>query len=165
MKVYVPKGGNLFKAKGGGQHFVHGGASLQEIVVPLIEVKTTARKVATKKVTIELMPCNNKITNLSARFIFIQVDSISDVMKERSFTIYFIDEDGNVISNKVSIRANIVSDNVNDRMFNESFNFINKKYDSRKNYYMIIEDEEGIEFKRYSFIFDLAFVDDFDFDF
>ncbi len=165
MKVYVPKGGNIFKAKGGGQHFVHGGASLQEIVVPLIEVKTTARKVATEKVTIELMPCNNKITNLSARFIFIQVDFISDVMKERSFTIYFIDEDGNVISNKVNIRANIVSDNVNDRMFNESFNFINKKYDSRKNYYMIIEDEEGIEFKRYSFIFDLAFADDFDFDF
>lgn len=164
-KVYIPKGGNIFKTQGSGQHFVHGGASLQEIVIPLIEVKTTARKVNVEPVNIELIPTNNKITNLSARFNFVQIDSICDTVIAREYVVYFIDENKNIISNQVSIRANIESNDISNRMFTVSFNFVNKKYYSRQNYYMIIDDEDGIEYKRYQFIFDLAFADDFGFEF
>jgi len=37
--VTVPRGADIFKIPGGGQNYVHGGASLQEIIVPLLKVK------------------------------------------------------------------------------------------------------------------------------
>ena len=37
LKVVIPKAINRYKRQGSGAHFVHGGASLQEMIIPLIE--------------------------------------------------------------------------------------------------------------------------------
>lgn len=42
--VAAPLGADIFKVPGGGQNFVHGGSSLQEMLVPVIEVKTAKGK-------------------------------------------------------------------------------------------------------------------------
>lgn len=163
MKAYVPKGGNIFKVQGAGQNYVHGGATLQEIVVPVIELKTTMSKVETKSVNIDIIASNMKVTSLLAQFNFIQVEQVSDLVKERKFIVYFVDENNNAISNEVIINANITSDDMNQRTFTCRFNLINKQYDARKKYYMIIKTENGLEYKRYEFVMDIAFANDFDF--
>ena len=47
-KLYVdtPVGADIFKVAGGGQNYVHGGTSLQEMMVPVIELTTNTRGVA-----------------------------------------------------------------------------------------------------------------------
>ena len=44
LTVCVPRGDNRFKTPGGGQNYVHGGASLQEIVIPLIKYRNDRKK-------------------------------------------------------------------------------------------------------------------------
>lgn len=163
MITYVPKGGNIFKVQGAGQNYVHGGASLQEMVVPVIELKTTMSKVETKSVNIDIITSSMKVTSLMAQFNFIQVEKVSELVKERKFTIFFIDENNNTISNEVIVNANVTSDDMNQRTFTCRFNLINQQYDSKKKYYMVIKTENGLEYKRYEFVMDIAFANDFDF--
>ena len=163
MITYVPKGGNIFKVQGAGQNYVHGGASLQEMVVPVIELKTTMSKVETKTVNIDIIASSMKVTSLMAQFNFIQVEKVSELVKERKFTIFFVDENNNTISNEVIVNANVTSDDMNQRTFICRFNIINQQYDSKKKYYMVIKTENGLEYKRYEFVMDIAFANDFDF--
>ena len=58
--VNVPIGADVFKAQGAGLNFVHGGASLEECIVPLLEVK--AGKGAKNQRTVELQLISTKKT-------------------------------------------------------------------------------------------------------
>lgn len=162
--AYVPKGGNIFKTPGAGQNYVHGGASLQEIVIPLIEIKTTQRRVETDSVNVELICSNFKITSLLAQFNFVQVEVVSDVVLARQFNVVFVDDNNQPISNECIINANVKTDDMSKRTTTCKFNFINQQYDSRKDYYMVIK-SDGIEYKRVQFIMDTAFSNGIDFDF
>ena len=55
-KLYVdtPVGADIFKVAGGGQNYVHGGTSLQEMIVPVIELTTNTRGVACDYVDVVL---------------------------------------------------------------------------------------------------------------
>ena len=53
--ITTPLTSNVFKTQGGGQNFVHGGSSPQEIIVPVIEVKTIRGAVEVEKVKISLI--------------------------------------------------------------------------------------------------------------
>ena len=65
------------------------------------------------------------------------------------------DKEGNAISNECMIYANSTSSDVQDRMTICKFNFISKKYDSTKDYYLVIKDENGLEYKRFNYIIDI----------
>jgi len=54
--VYVstPIGADIIKTKSGGQNYVHGGSTLQEMVVPVVKVKTFTGKQDTGMVNVEL---------------------------------------------------------------------------------------------------------------
>ena len=52
LKVVIPKAINRYKRQGSGAHFVHGGASLQEMIIPLIE-STRKRKDIGEKVPLK----------------------------------------------------------------------------------------------------------------
>ena len=61
--VYVttPIRADIIKAKGGGQNYVHGGSSLQEMIVPVIKVKTFTGKRDTGMVNVELSSFTSKV--------------------------------------------------------------------------------------------------------
>ncbi len=44
LNVIVPRGVNIFKVQGAGANYLHGGASLQEVVVPVIKFKNDRSK-------------------------------------------------------------------------------------------------------------------------
>lgn len=60
--VSTPKGADIIKTQGGGQNYVHGGSSLQEMVVPVLKVKTFKGKQDTGIVSVELSSFHNRIT-------------------------------------------------------------------------------------------------------
>ena len=163
--ITTPLTSNVFKTQGGGQNFVHGGCSPQEIIVPVIKVKTIRGAVEVEKVKISLISMVSKITSLLLNLDFVQQEPVSDIIKPAKYKIGFIDKDGELISNEEIYVAKSKSEDSSDRIFNLKFSLRNKKYSRDEEYYFTITDAEtGIEIYRQQVIIDIAFADDFGFD-
>lgn len=163
--ITTPLTSNVFKTQGGGLNFIHGGCSPQEIIVPVIEVKTVTGAVETEKVKITLISMLSKVTNLLLSLDFIQQEPVSDIIKPAKYKICFVDKDGQLISNEEIYEANNKSENSSDRIFNLKFRLRNQKYSMNEKYYFVIMDmETGMEIYRQQVIIDIAFADDFGFD-
>ena len=162
--VLAPMGSNLFKVPGSGLNYVHGGCSPQEMLIPVIEVHTEKGKVSTINAAIDLVSLTNKITNLNISLDFIQTEAVSDTIKETSYRVYFLDDEGVRISNENLYHADRKDDEATKRVFKLKFTFKNQKYDKRKKYYLIaVDDKTGLETLRREVIMDLAFAGDFGF--
>lgn len=165
MFVTTPIGADIFSAAGAGQNYVHGGSSLQEMIVPVVEVKTLKGKQQTDFVDVILTSASRKVTNLITFFDFIQTEKVTDVMKARSLVAYFADESGEKISFDVPLVANSREDNPEKRVFHEKFTLKSREYKYGDKYYMHIvdaNDDKNI-IHSYEFMIDIAFVDDFGF--
>ncbi|GHV28788.1 DNA repair protein [Synergistales bacterium] len=162
-----PTGANVFKVSGG-QNFVHGGSSPQEMILPLLTVKTERGHMETHSAPIALVSMVQKITNLITHLDFIQKEPVSNVVKAAGYKLYFISEDNEKISNECVCQADKKDGDSQQRIFRLRFNFKNKKYDSAKKYRLVAMelDEKGevkIEAFRHDVIMDIAFADDFGF--
>ena len=62
LYVSTPVGADIIKSPGGGQNYVHGGSSLQEMIVPVIKVVTYKGLQETSMVNVELSYGSNRIT-------------------------------------------------------------------------------------------------------
>lgn len=166
-KLYVdtPVGADIFKVAGGGQNYVHGGTSLQEMMVPVIEVTTNTRGVAYDYVDVVLTSVTRKVTNLITYFDFIQIEKVTDTMKARSIVAYFTTEDGEKISFDVPMIANSREDAPEKRTFHEKFTLKSREYKYGDKYYLVLADanDEKNILQQYEFMIDIAFVDDFGF--
>lgn len=164
--VSFPVSSNVFKVAGGGQNFVHGGSSPQEMLVPVLDIKMERGHMETRPAQIALVSIVQKITNLITTMDFIQSDAVSDTIKKTTYKMYFISEDNEKISNENTYIADSRDDDPQKRIFRMRFTFKNKKYDKNKQYYLVVyDDATGIESFRHPVIMDLAFADDFGFNF
>ena len=162
--ISVPIGSDIFKVAGGGQNFVHGGSALQEMLIPVIDVKTSKAHTETKSVSIALVSLIHKITNLTTNLDFIQTEAVSDVNKETTYKVYFISGDNEKISNDNMYVADKKDEDASKRVFRLKFTFKNKKYDKSRKYYLVAYDEKNaLEVLRHEVQMDLAFADDFGF--
>ncbi|MCL2320608.1 MAG: BREX-1 system phosphatase PglZ type A, partial [Oscillospiraceae bacterium] len=81
IKAIVPLAANCFKFQGTGSNYTHGGASLQEVVIPVIKFKSdknSKKSLAAKKVTISLINIFRKITNVITYLSFFQNEKVED---------------------------------------------------------------------------------------
>ena len=162
--VTFPVSSNVFKVAGGGQNFVHGGSSPQEMIVPVLDIKMERGHMETKPVQINLVSMVQKITNLITSMDFIQIEPISETAKETTFRMVFMTEDGERISNENIYVADSREPDSAKRIFRMRFNFKNQKYDKNKQYYLVVTDDKtGIEQFRHPVIVDITFADDFEF--
>lgn len=164
--VCVPLGSDLIKAPGSGLNYVHGGCSPQEMIVPVIEVRTEKGKVSVMNAPIDLVTLLTKVTNLSVNLDFIQKEAVCDTVKATTYRLYFADQDGQKISNEHLFQADKREMDAAKRMFKLKFIFKNQKYDKLKKYFLIVvDDKTGMETFRREIIMDLAFAGDFGFGF
>ena len=164
--VYFPLGSDLFKAAGSGLNYVHGGSSPQELIIPLIDVKTEKGRRDTTVAQIVLVSLNYKITNLITTLDFLQSDPVSDVVKETTYRLYFIADTNEKISNENLYIADRKDTDSTKRVFRLRFSFKNRKYDRSRKYYLVaFDDKNNLEVLRHEFIMDIAFADDFGFGF
>lgn len=162
--VSVPVSSNVFKVTGGGQNYVHGGSSPQEMIIPVIDVKVERGHAETRPAQIMLVSMVQKITNLISSLDFIQSEAVSDVVKETSYKVYFISEDNEKISNECIYVADKKDNDPNKRIFRLRFNFKNRQYDKNKRYYLVAyDDKNDVEVLRHGVVMDIAFADDFGF--
>ena len=162
--INLPMGSTLFRAPGSGKNYVHGGCSPQEMLIPVIEVKTERAKKETTTAGIDLVSLLSKITNLITTLDFIQTEAVSDVVKETSYRIYFVSDSGEKISSENLFTADKKDADAAKRIFRLRFSFKNQKYDRNHKYYLVaIDDKTNLEVLRREVIMDLAFADDFGF--
>lgn len=162
--ISVPIASDIFKMSGGGQNYVHGGSSVQELIIPVIDVKTVKDHIPVKTVNIGLISLVSKITNLMTNLDFIQIDPVTDINKETSYKIFFISDDNEKISNEHIYIADKKDKDASKRIFRLKFTFKNQQYDRKRKYYLIAYNEkDSIELIRHEVKMDLAFVDDFGF--
>ncbi len=172
--AFAPRESIRIKMKGGGLNFVHGGISLQEMVVPVIEYhflrnqskeyKRNRSKYDTKPVEISLLSTNRKISNMIFSLNFYQKEPVGGNREAATYQLYFTDSAGKPISDVQKIIADKTSDNGQDRTFRCSFNLKSLKYSNTETYYLVIADENGLQVQREEFQIDIAFaVDEFDF--
>lgn len=162
-KISLPISSNIFKASGSGINFVHGGASLQEMIVPVITVKTNKSSVKTSKAEIKLVSTLDKITNLTTYISFVQSELVSSTTKEAKYSIYFVTDKNEKITNVVSHIADKKELDENQNTFKEKFVFKNQKYEKTDKFYLIIANEVTEIYKK-QVILDFALVDDYGFD-
>lgn len=162
--VNVPKGNIIYARQGGGMNYVHGGILPHEVIIPVIDFKSTRTSEESKKVGITYSGLTAKITNAITYLEFLQDSNVDENNKPCRYLLHFEDENGNRVSDECTIIANYKNTEVKDRFFREKFVFKNIKYDRRKPYYLVITDEEtGIELPRVTFYIDIAIVNNFDF--
>lgn len=83
LEVQIPKSLHRLKLPGSGSRFVHGGASLQEIVVPVLTINKK-RKSDTRPVNVEVLPETDKITTGQLVVKLYQSEPVSDKIQPRT---------------------------------------------------------------------------------
>ena len=162
--VTVPKGSDIFKLTGPGLNYVHGGLSLEEVIVPVIELKSRRGGKGQRTVELQLINSNNKIHNYEENLSFFQKENISKTVLPLEASIYFEDDEGNKISNEVLIFADRNSEYAEDRQFKEKFTLKRISYSKSKRYYLVIKDTKtDLEINRHEFMIDIAFQGGIDF--
>ena len=167
LHAIVPKGTVRFKMQGDGANYVHGGASLQEMIVPVIKYKNIRKdEFKSSKVEVKLTNISRKITNRITYLEFFQTEKVEDKKIPITLKLYFVDEEGNRISNENIVIADSRSTTPDDRAYREKFTLKDQAYDKTKKYYLVMEDEnETIEkiYDKIPFMIDLAIINDFGF--
>lgn len=140
-KVISPYGYDLFKTQGSGLQYVHGGASLQEIIVPVIhlgELRAAGNKEAVSPVGVRLKSITRKITNRSFTLEFEQYEKVEERKQAITCETYLVDEDGNKVSGEYRFVAASESDDVDARCTKIRFNLMNIEFDRSKRYYLML---------------------------
>lgn len=172
--AFAPRGCIRIKMKGSGGNFVHGGISLQEMVVPLIdyrflrndskEYKKNKAKYDMRPAEVSLLSSSRKISNMIFSLNFYQKEAVAANIRAATYQLYFTDSTGKQVSDEPRIIADKTEENAEERKFRMSFNLKSIKYDKTENYYLVIADEDGLAVSREEFRIDIAFaVDEFDF--
>lgn len=141
--VTVPKGLNRYAVQGGGAQYVHGGALPQEIIVPLLRIRTNRGRNELDKVGLILITQTRRITELVTRLSFLQAEPVSSDKLEAIVTAYFVNSKNQKISNEVTIRADKNDYSNDQRVFKETFILLDKEYDVAEKCYLILEDFES----------------------
>ena len=165
-KVALAKSINKLRIQGGGHRFVHGGATLQEMVVPLISIKKK-RKDDVQDVEVTVLPIRQITTN-SVMISFYQENAVEDKVKARNLKIAFYANDGTLLSNTQSFTFDSVD--VHDRNREKKLKLDLKQNAgdySGQNIKLVMKtlidgsSEEPI-YKEYKIKLQLSFINDFD---
>lgn len=163
LYALIPRVTNCFKVQGAGSCYVHGGTSLQEVVVPVLRFKSDKnqnRSMGAKKVSLGLTNLSRKITSVITHLTFFQNEPVDEKNLALRLTAYFVDEAGNRISNENIIIAESGSVKPDERTYKEKFTLKYMAYDKGKSYYLVLKDEDELvhsEIARIPFIIDLVF--------
>ena len=165
---FTPLDNIRMKKQGGGMNYVHGGISLQESVVPVIEFKnirsTSKKYVDVKKAELQLISQRRKVSNSIFSLDFYQKEAVSGKVAAATYEIYMTDASGRAVSDKKTVIADKTSNNGSDRVFRARFTLKSVEFKKTDTYYLtIVEKGTTNEMDRIEFTIDIAFVNDFDF--
>jgi uncharacterized protein (TIGR02687 family) len=166
--VLIPKSINRLRIKGAGSRFIHGGASLQEIVIPLVKI-TKTRQDTTTQVDIDIIKSTDRITTNILAVSFIQKDTVSDQVLPRSIRAVIRAEDGEELSDQFKYNFDIEEGSERQREVKHRFQLSSKasgKYKNQRVQLVLEEPVEGTskwkQYQEYYYTLNISFTNDFD---
>jgi hypothetical protein len=167
-EALIPKSINRIRIQGAGSRFVHGGASLQEIVVPVLEINK-ARKSDIEQVEIDIISgSSSNITSNSFSVSFYQNQPIADKIQPRQIKAGFYTEAGMLISNIVTLLFNSMENDAKAREKRQNFLFTSEASNhNREEVYLKLEEQiEGTNepktYKKITYRMLISFSSEFD---
>jgi len=163
-EFWVPRGANRFHFVSGAR-FVHGGTMPQEVIIPMIRIKSLrgddAKAQEKKKVSVICQESLINMRNNIRTFKFIQADRVGGVFLPRTVKVGLYDE-GQLISNAVRLVFDSDSDLIDSRTKEVRLSLLGSSFNKDKDYHLMITDVDAdIEVNRYIVRINLAFDDDF----
>jgi uncharacterized protein (TIGR02687 family) len=113
IDIQIPKSIHRIPMPGKGTRYVHGGASLQEIVVPVVTVNKK-RKSDVRQVNVDVMPETDKITTGQLAVKLLQRDSVTDKIQSRQVRLGLYVGD-TLISDQPMVNFDSASEDQRDR--------------------------------------------------
>lgn len=167
MKGYTPQDTVRIKVQGGGDNYVHGGISLQEMVVPVIVYKGMRsgykRYVEVQNPGLSLISESRKVSNLIFSLDFLQKQPMGEKVQASSYTLHFTDDVGVPVSDTQTVIADRSSSNASERVFRVRFTLKQMQFNRSKIYRLVIANDTDVP-EEIEFRIDIAFADDFGFD-
>jgi uncharacterized protein (TIGR02687 family) len=115
LEVHIPKSINRLRRKGSGSRFVHGGAALQEIVIPILSV-SKSRESDVEPVEVEILTSGSRqiTTNLLGIKLY-QSEPVDEKTSARELKIGLYALDGTPLSDEHTLRFDTTSADPRDR--------------------------------------------------
>lgn len=169
VQVLIPKGLNRLKVQGAGSRFVHGGLSLQELVVPVISIYKK-REDTVSKVDVDILnKSNTRISTNLQGVQFYQTRPTGDQVVGRSIKAYFKGDGDDIVSDVFQYTFDSASVNASDREKYHGFQISAKAGPQYRNktVNLIIEEQidgttSWVEYARYPYTVNISFTNDFD---
>ncbi len=144
LQVQIPKSINRLRLKGSGSRFVHGGATLQEVVIPVISINKK-RQSDVGKVEVELIGGGGKtITTGQLAVVLYQTEPVTDKRQPRRLRVGLHALDGEPISDVQELSFDMASDNPREREVAVRF-ILSRKADNYNNQQVELRMEEPVE--------------------
>jgi hypothetical protein len=117
LKVAVPRAINRYHKQGNvGVQFVHGGASLQELLIPVIKFYKQ-KKETQQVVSFKRIDQTDKISTGSLKIVLIQDQPVSNDYKSSELVFGIYSDIGELLSNEAEVHLNSTSANPKERLF------------------------------------------------
>jgi hypothetical protein len=166
MKGFAPQDTVRIKLQGGGENYVHGGISLQEMAVPVIVYKNlrsdSKQSIEVKNPGLSLVSESRKASNNIFSLDFLQKLPVGDKVEPCAYKLYFADENGAQISDAPLVIADRTATNPAERVHRVRFNLKAMTFDHNKVYRLVIANDTDVP-EETEFRIDIAFSDDFGF--
>jgi uncharacterized protein (TIGR02687 family) len=115
VEVLIPKSINRLRRQGSGSRFVHGGATLQEVVVPVVKIGKK-RQSDTAAVDVEIIGSANRLITASQISVrFYQGAAVTDKVQSRRLRAGIYAETGELISDSHELDFDFRSENPRER--------------------------------------------------
>ena len=115
VEILIPKSINRLRRQGSGSRFVHGGATLQEIVVPVVKINKK-RQSDTSMVEVEIIGGPNQlITSSQISVRFYQIAAVTEKTQARTLRAGIYAQSGELISDSHELVFDFRSENARER--------------------------------------------------
>jgi len=169
VEVQIPKSINRLRLKGSGSRYVHGGASLQEVVIPVIKINKK-RQSDISMVEVEILRgASTIITSGQLAVAFYQTQATTDKVQLRSLRAGIYTQADELISDSHELTFDLSSENPRERELKVQF-VLTQKADEVNGQEVILklEEQQGEtthykEYKSLRYTMRRSFTSDFDF--
>lgn len=144
LQLQIPKSINRLRSKGSGSRFVHGGATLQEVVIPVISINKK-RQSDVGKVDVELIGGGGKtITTGQLAVVLYQTEPVTDKRQPRRLRAGLYTLTGEAISDVQDLSFDMTSSNPREREVAVRF-ILSRKADAYNNQPIELRLEEPVD--------------------
>lgn len=169
MEIQIPKSINRLRLRGSGSRYVHGGASLQETVIPVLQINKKRQSDITPVDVDILRGATSVITSGQLAVVFYQTQPVSDKVQQRSLRVGIYTQANELVSDQHELVFDMASENPRERELPVRF-VLTQKADSVNGQEVILKLDERIvgtaqyrEYKSARYLMRRSFKSDFDF--